>query len=191
MSLQGIEEFNTSSLYNMKDKMQKWKGAIYNLKQKWFLTTKWIKNYAPYTSTFTNEPQVFIECSTLSAIFNHMAGMMSCRLNEEERLYGANQIHGYVNQVEGIYAKMGKKWRVFDEEKVEVTASFEWKTLRQKLHFLFEIFGYFVFEDNNKEKQVKVISKIVQIQHHIVPEKGEEAAEFDNDNKLEYSICMF
>ena len=124
-SVQGIEEFDNTALYIVKEKVQKWKGAMYNFKNKWFLTTKWIKNYAPYTSSFTNEPQVFIECSTLSAVFNHMAGMMSCRLNEENWLYGANQIHGYVNQVEGIYAKMGKTWWVFNEEKVDVTRSFE------------------------------------------------------------------
>ena len=33
MSLQGIEEFNTSSLYNMKDKIQKMERTMYNLKQ--------------------------------------------------------------------------------------------------------------------------------------------------------------
>lgn len=191
---QSIQELDHASLYMVKEHVQKWKGAMYNLKQKWFLISSWIKHYSPYVSTFNGEQQVFIECSNLVSTFNHMSQVMACKLNDAEQLYGAHLLHGYNFPVEGIYAKMGKSWRVFDELKVDITDSFQWKVAEQhqKLRFLFEIYGYFTFEGGNKEKMVKVVSKIVQIQRRIVPDNSDEAAEYDNNPRASvYNICMF
>ena len=188
ISIQEIEAFDSTSLYLVKEKVQKWKGFMYNLRNRWLLTTDWVKHYASFISNFTNETQIFIEDAKLSAIVNHMARKMADRLNEDGGLFGANQVHGYANQVEGVYAKFGKTWHVYNKEKANITSGFDWKTPRQKLRFLFEIFGYFVFEESmSKEMQVKVVYKILQVQNHIVPEKGEEANEYMNEN----NVCLF
>ena len=177
-----IQDFDDSKIYDFKDGKVKFQGIIYPLKDKWFLSTNWIRRFSPYTSNFSQELQVFVKSQKLSEALNHMAARVVFKM-------GRRFLIAYENPIEGAYAKISKKCKIYNEAKQDISDKFDWKMQQQKMKFLFEIFGFYVFpEKNSNNSLLKVVCKIIQCQQGVEAE-GEGAEESDEDTY--YDVCLF